>query len=527
MRLHIDNGMQWHFTNAAWIDTPDGPSVPEDAVRTDGPAMQGHHYAVCSDGSSYDDFDAEFSFQLTPHSDVGLIFHARSLSEFYVLHFPDCGQASRGEHFWAAVSHMDSSGWMRIVKMELVRRVSSTQRDWHHAAVSLRDGTLQAVIDGIGRFDVSNERLRGAGSMGLYSFGIAGIQDIEITSKPSNGAVESTPSPVKTWFHPCPENRHGKWQKPGSVVRTPGGDVVIYFGAQEQAYSGETVALSVRSVDEGCTFSDQIPVEGIPSGYTSSSVAHIFPDGAMRLLCTSDDGFALLESDDDGRSWVRTVPMGTGSVPTGLPKLHPPPAPFVNLSDGSMIMYGYGSHESSLSAASIQTWGSHHCTAFAARSTDCGKTWTNWESIDGTSESTGSFDLTETCGIQVANGKVCALTRPIYSPWMWESWFNPATATWSPCVRGAFPGYACSNMVRTHNGTLLMAHRLPGCTIHASHDDGTTWDNGQMVDSAIWVMGSMLEVTPDRVLYVYWDSYESLMRAQFIEVRDDSIHPTM
>jgi len=56
-------------------------------------------------------------------------------------------------------------------------------------------------------------------------------------------------------------------------------------------------------------------------------------------------------------------------------------------------------------------------------------------------------------------------------------------------------------------------------------DDGMTWDQGTMIDSAIWVMGSMLEVEDDVVLYVYWDSFESLMRAQFIRVTDEGLIP--
>jgi hypothetical protein len=38
-------------------------------------------------------------------------------------------------------------------------------------------------------------------------------------------------------------------------------------------------------------------------------------------------------------------------------------------------------------------------------------------------------------------------------------------------------------------------------------------------------MGSMIEVEPDVVLYVYWDSFESLMRAQFIRVTPDGLEP--
>jgi len=39
------------------------------------------------------------------------------------------------------------------------------------------------------------------------------------------------------------------------------------------------------------------------------------------------------------------------------------------------------------------------------------------------------------------------------------------------------------------------------------------------------VMGGMVEVEPDVVLYVYFDSHESLMRAQFIRVTREGLVP--
>ena len=52
-------------------------------------------------------------------------------------------------------------------------------------------------------------------------------------------------------------------------------------------------------------------------------------------------------------------------------------------------------------------------------------------------------------------------------------------------------------------------------TVHASFDAGASWQ-GSITDSSVWVMGSMLEVRPGLVLYVYYDRFESRMRAQYI-----------
>ncbi|MBC8236247.1 exo-alpha-sialidase, partial [bacterium] len=137
----------------------------------------------------------------------------------------------------------------------------------------------------------------------------------------------------------------------------------------------------------------------------------------------------------------------------------------------------------------------------------------------------GSMDLTEVCATQIGDGRIMALIRPIYSPWMWETWSDDGGMTWGPCIRGAFPGYATPNMLRTSSGAILVAHRMPSLTIHCSLDDGMTFDQGTMIDSGLWCMGSMIEVEPDLVLYAYMDSFESLMRAQFIRITATGLEP--
>jgi len=46
-----------------------------------------------------------------------------------------------------------------------------------------------------------------------------------------------------------------------------------------------------------------------------------------------------------------------------------------------------------------------------------------------------------------------------------------------------------------------------------------------MIDSAIWAMGSMLEVEPDVVLYVYYDSLMKEMRMQRFRITKKGIEP--
>jgi len=518
--VRIGDGGRWTFLDGAWIDgSRDSLLVPKHMLRHDGPAIQGHHYAFLRD-AAYGEIHLRFQFRHFPHSDVGIIFGAEDPSRFFLLHFPDCGQASRAANFWGALSHMEGDGYLRILKMELVRRVASTNRIWHEAEVHISQGALRLRIDASGLFEALHPALGRPGRVGLYLFNGADLRRVFLEGQQDSSTKwNADPRPPRNWFHPYPDTRFGKWQRPRELVRTPRGDLLLNFGVQEEPYRGRITHLFLRSADNGRTWSEPEEPQGLPA--EGGRIIHVFPDSQLRMLILRENASYIAESMDDGRTWSKPERIALPPPPPGLDRIHP--GPLLNLSDGSTLMFGYGRHGSSSVQDSIFSWGSHHCQAFACRSTDGGISWSSWVNLDGTRDTSGqriggNLDLTEVCGVETSDGSILALIRPIYSPWMWETWSRDGGRTWGPCLRGPFPGYATSNMVRTSSGALVVAHRLPGCTIHVSWDDGRTWDGGTMIDSAIWVMGSMLEVAPDLLLYVYWDSFESLMRAQFIRI---------
>lgn len=246
-------------------------------------------------------------------------------------------------------------------------------------------------------------------------------------------------------------------------------------------------------------------------------------------MIPTDEGFVTTESEDEGRNWSHPIPVDVGPTPPGKKRLSMGPQALLNLADGSMLWFLLGGVASDdHPELTVHNWGATHCRAFSLRSTDDGRTWSPPTNLDnsaglGLSAQCGNLDLTEVCSAQMSNGRVLALIRPVYSPWMWETWSTDGGASWGPCVRGPFPGYATPNMLRTASVKVLVAHRLPSMTIHCSPDEGHTWDEGTQVDGSIWVMGSMIEVEPDVVLYVYYA--ESLMRGQLIRVSPTGPRP--
>ena len=91
-------------------------------------------------------------------------------------------------------------------------------------------------------------------------------------------------------------------------------------------------------------------------------------------------------------------------------------------------------------------------------------------------------------------------------------------------MRGPFPGYATPNMLKTSSGALLVAHRLPMMTVHASFDAGMSWQGrSSTARSGSWDRCS--KFVPTLVLYVYYDSFESRMRAQYLSVAGGTLTP--
>ena len=254
-----------------------------------------------------------------------------------------------------------------------------------------------------------------------------------------------------------------------------------------------------RSADQGRTWSELQPL-GLGELASSWSPArmHLTPRGRLIAMLPGTDHKVVYESGDRGRTWSEA---GTTNLHVGPPK-DPPvqslaPMGFLNLADGGVLgflLLGKDMHDNPLP---LHTWGSWHCQAFCARSDDDGVTWSAPVNVDtpgflddGTPME-GNLDLTECTATELGSGRVVAYMRPIYSPVMWESWSDDGGRTWGPAVRGPFAGYASPNMVRTTSGALLIAHRMPGLTLHCSHDDGLTWDQGTMIDTGLWAMGLM------------------------------------
>jgi hypothetical protein len=530
--LKIGDGDDWHFVNGPWFDGDNrGLTMSDDVLFSHGDGLQQYHFAfnksVCCA-----DVRMRFEFKLAVHSEAGVIFRASDESHFYVLHFPDCGQASRSQHFWAALSKMDDSGHLKIVKLEMIQRVQSTPSVWLTADVTVVGNTISVAIGDHGRFEVQDDTYGASGNVGVFLFRSAEIRNVSVESDSVKASSwDAGVRQPKNWTHPCPRPAP-TWQKPQDLLLFDDGELLLNFGEQDKPFESETIPLMSRSADGGMTWSEPETASTLVSDdQFQLGRMHLTPGGRLIALLGSDNDFSIVESHDRARTWGDPVPTEIGPTPYRLKRLHVGPQAFVNCADGSMLLFGYGGYDLKHEDVTIYSWGSCHCQSYVCRSTDDGRTWSEPVNLDNPgcdndgNQYTGNLDLTEACGAQTGDGRIVVLIRPVHSPWMWETWSSDGGQTWGPCVRGPFGGYATPNMLRTSSGALLVAHRLPGLTMHCSRDDGHTWDQGTTIDGALWAMGAMVEVEPDVVLYVYYDAQESCMRAQRFSVTADCLVP--
>ena len=540
-KLVLNDQEQWYFINGPWARGSDGifqPTVkPED---DDGLGIQGYRFAFCK-ASGFRDLQASFRVQLRGHTDAGLILRATDPQHFYLLHFPDCGQASRAQNFWVALSKMDTSGALKILKLSYVRRVASHPSGlWHDVELQLCGKHLEARIDGRGVFQTDDLDNLDPGYLGLMSFSKARIDKMTIqgrTEKIKRWRDEDCREP--NWFYPCPDTEFGPWQRPINLIKLDDGQLLLNYAVQrdtkcpegKHVLEGAISCLLARSSDGGRTWVRGEPLDSaLVQNRLRPPFMHLTPGNKLiGIVYGEEGGYQLTQSKDAGRTWSPLSPINVGPVPADLEYLRMSPQGLLNLRDGSMLMLLAGKHRSSPSptpvdqSRDILAWGKMHCQAYTCRSSDDGQSWSEPVPADNPGcfydkPITPNLDLTEISAVEVADGQVMALIRPLYAPWMWESWSQDGGKTWGPAMRGPFPGYAACNMIRTSSGAILIAHRLPGLTVNCSFDGGMNWDQGTIIDSAVWAMGSMVEVEPDLVLYIYWDSNCSLMRGQFLRV---------
>jgi len=128
---------------------------------------------------------------------------------------------------------------------------------------------------------------------------------------------------------------------------------------------------------------------------------------------------------------------------------------------------------------------------------DRGRTWTP-QVID--------FDwrqsISEPSAALLPNGRVLCVARSDTQRSMWQLWSDDGGRTWSAPEPIGFPGH-CPFLLLTREGILVLAHRLPGTSIHYSLDCGRTWKRNTQISPASGAYPWMTQLRDGRIFISY------------------------
>jgi len=541
LSLNVKDCDAWSFVGGPWrhadglISPVVGP-LKGGAEAYDGQrCVNTDEYLAFYTQRAYGDFEAEFRFRWEGgggHGGAGMIFRAQDAKHYYLAHLPGCGQCIRASHFWACISLVDESGWVKILKMEMLHGVATELTLWRTARLRVCGNRFDFSVDGRPMSPVFDDTYSQPGRVGLEAWGLgegtSSFEDVRIRgNEVSAGDWDESILPAKPWFVPYPvcdappgpDNYRAQQQSiKGGIIRTAEGNLLMAVGIQAEQYL-------VSSTDQGRTWSPFETV-GIPQG---RNMLFARPDGSLLTLCWRGKGDMLRsESADGGRTWSTPEPVQFGEFtpPENEPGLEVNgPSGLTQLADGTLLGFMAGALASG-QGHDLWEWGTHSFGAYSIRSIDAGRTWSAPIPLNGPPAIGNKYDLVEFGStVQTLDGKVLCLARPVCSAWMWEVWSDDSGESWSPATCGPFPCYAATALT-TSSGVILVSGRMPGLGLYASHDHGMTW-RAYRIDVALWAMGKMIEVEPDLVLYVYMDTYESYLRAQYLRVTSDGVEPAL
>ncbi len=518
--LTMDDSPNWTFVGGAWTQDAEGVIEPTGDRAEDHLAFQ--------TARAYGDVEAEFDFRInTNTAGAGFIVGAQDPGRYYMVYFPQCGQQVRARHFWVAIAKADGSGWLRMLRWQMVQGVASdTVHEgvgvwWHHASVSVKGNQISVSVNGRPPVVAEDDEYK-AGYVGLESWGYtsrpgSSFRNVTVQGQSANAPPFDADAMTPTnYFIPY----KGASRAHGGITRAPDGNLLM-----------GTDAGLLRSKDNGRTW-QLVEASNWPrGGYLLTT-----QDKQLLTFTFKDNRLSRSVSEDNGKTWSPTESVAyfpppydhTYSGPDETKaSIHASLNPLMELADGTLVMQLYGGHPLKLAEghASVNHWGSAHCMAFSTRSTDGGRTWSRLSHLSMHPSYGRNLDLTEAYQTQLDTGQILTLTRPIYSPWMWESRSDNGAKSWGACVRGPLPGYACTMLPHeTASGAVVIGGRLPGLGLHCSFDDGKSWQTWQ-ADRSFWAMGTMYEVEPDLILWVYMDNRAGNARGQFIRVTKDGLEP--
>jgi len=516
LRISEAQQQQWCFIGGPWQGDEAGLVIPHQGEDDENLAFFTEKV--------FSDFEAEFEFRWeNVICGAGFVFRAQDARHYYMVHFPCTGQQYRAEYFWAAISKVDESGWVKVLKMELVSGTPSEIGTWHKVRLVVEANEIRLWVNGRPFPVVVDDTHPGPGCVGLESYsGTGGGPRSCFRGLRIRGKVEPVPGwdetiqPVQNWFYPTLENTYGNVHHLSSITRAPNGELLMKLACGDEFHGGQdNTPVLIRSSDNGRTWS---AMQKLPDRLLHGAL-HTTHDDRLLQMSVPDEWphpILIAESQDNGRTWSEYQQCGTLGFPEDVDLAYV--ISLLETRNGDLVLFILNHSTKALTSGGPHQWGDkepdHPWGDYCIRSTDGGRTWSAPVNLNGPKpegfEDRGMIKKhfgSEVSAAETREGKIVAFVRPFYEPVMWETWSVDGGQTWTPAHRGPFGMWACHNsMLRTASGALVIAGRHPGLAFNLSYDDGMTW-RCYRFDTTFWANGFVCEIEPNVVMYASTAKY--------------------
>jgi hypothetical protein len=497
----------------------------------------------------------------------GVVFCAVNSTHFDEWSVPNVAMQERAEASWVTIGSVRGDGWRRAAQLIPAPGVGSAPGLMHHARVHLSASRLlTSWLDDQPLPAQQMPPQTQPGYVGLSTYSMLGggprVKFFNVTLIGDNdtdgSAFDKSVNLARPWKVVGALNRSDPAKSPiddphevGNAIVAPNGDVL--------ALNNRSI---LRSTNHGRTF--RLERGKAPPADPRSYGGHMSTHGQLVLHFSSNSSTGEVfkcVSSDSGHSFsqprhVNTVmfgpqfcagyPRGTltsvdgddwttesctqllGGATTGYMTQF---TSIVRTQNGTIMLLGPASSRQGGTTVKNRTYSYGEGPGispraapilkynYAIRSTDDGESFSDPIDLDGAGSAGGTMsgkpytmpmgakEADEISASEVSPGQLLVLVRPYSSSTMWQS-RSVLTAdegsVWGPLTRGGFPLYACFNaMVTTRSGVTIVCGRYPGLSCQASWDAGRSWHLFTVDLSSGEAQGSLVEVEPDVVLWIY------------------------
>ena len=440
---------------------------------------------------------------------------------------------SAGREYWA---HFDALNGQVLLQRQLTSQpgtesdikrapVSLTPGEWHEGRVECRGNRLTVSLDGRVVLEVEDQTYL-SGKVGLCA-GQGNVQFDDFRLLGTRGILPDEWKAASMSFKHqviCRDAGAGGYEAFPDLVRLQNGDLLCVFYAgythvshPNEALPGGARVSAVRSTDGGKTWGEAQVVADTPWDDRDPSICQLRDGTLVANWFTYYEGSPtrregnpnpykeiwLSRSTDDGHTWSEPE-----LIPSTASDHYGCSTPIRVMPDGTLVMAIYKELPNPLRVWSLMI-----------HSPDGGKTWGEPVFVDPDNDDNDEPDI-----IMLPDGRLlCVMRSNRGDNVMWFSESTDGGQTWSPSAPIGFPGHA-PYLLRTREGILLCAHRLPGTSLHYSLNDGKTWSENVPVDEVIGAYPSMVQMPDGRVLIVYYEEGDgSSIRARFFTAKTDGI----